>query len=156
MRRSLDLWQTSGDDSGTATGMFGLGLVFQVLRRDWDAAMHYYWQAFGLAEAVEDSGDLYACSEIHRHIGFYYLVEDVRPHEAVRRLQRSMDLRERLRDPRRIPSGLVALGQAELAAGNQARAVKHLRNAVTVARGAGLLPGRIKAAEEALQKALDS
>ena len=57
-----------------------------MLRRDWAAAMPYFWQAFGLAEAVADSGDLYGCSEIRRHIGFYYLVQDVRPGEAARRL----------------------------------------------------------------------
>lgn len=153
MRRSLELWQTTGDDAGTASGMFGVGLVWQVLRRDWDSAMHYYWQAFGLVEAVEDSGDLYGCSEIHRHIGFYYLVEDVRPNEAVRRLQRSLDLREQLGDPRRIPSGLVALGEAELAAGNRERAVGLLGHAVRAAREADLLPGRIRDAEDALHEA---
>jgi hypothetical protein len=67
-----------------------------VLRRDWAAAMPYFWQAFGLAEAVAGSGDLYGCSEIHRHIGFYYLVQDVRPGEAARRLLYSLELRERL------------------------------------------------------------
>jgi hypothetical protein len=47
--------------------------------------------------------------------GLYYLVEDVRPAEAVRRLGYSLALRERLGDPRRIPGGLVALGEAGLA-----------------------------------------
>ena len=60
------------------------------MRRDWDAGMPYLWQAFGLAEAVEESGDLYAASEIHRHLGFYYLYEDARPREAVRQLGRSL------------------------------------------------------------------
>ena len=103
-RRALALSQEAGDTAGTARGMFGVGLVLQVLRRDWDAAMRYFWQAFGLAEALEESGDLYGRSEIHRHIGFYYLVEDVRPREAVRQLGHSLALRERLGDPRRIPA----------------------------------------------------
>jgi tetratricopeptide (TPR) repeat protein len=130
-----------------------VGLVFQVLRRDWDAAMRYFWQSFGLAEAVEESGDLYGRSEIHRHLGFYYLLEDIRPHEAVRQLGHSLALRERLGDPRRIPSALVALGEAEMAAGNLHRAVELLRRAVTLAREAGLLPWRIQDAEQALRKA---
>jgi hypothetical protein len=46
--------------------LLGLGLVFQVLRGDWAAAMPYFWRSFGLAEAVEESGDLYGRSEIHR------------------------------------------------------------------------------------------
>jgi hypothetical protein len=153
MRRSLDLWQQTGDAAGTAMGMFGVGLVFQVLRRNWAAAMPYFWQAFGLAEAVEESADLRGCPEIHRHIGFYYLVEDARPREAVRRLTYSLALRERLGDERLIPSALVALGEAELDAANPRRAVGLLRRAVTVARQAELHPARIKDAEDALREA---
>ncbi len=153
MRRALAIWQEIGDPAGTARALFGVGLVFQVLRRDWDAAMRYFWQSFGLAEAVEESGDLYGRSEIHRHLGFYYLLEDIRPHEAVRQLGHSLALRERLGDPRRIPSALVALGEAEMAAGNLQRAVELLRRAVTLAREAGLLPWRIQDAEQALRKA---
>jgi hypothetical protein len=44
-----------------AERLFGVGLVFQVLRRDWAAAMPYFWPSFGLAEAVEESGDLTCC-----------------------------------------------------------------------------------------------
>ena len=98
MRRALAIWQEIGDPVGTARALFGMGLVYQVLRRDWAGAMPYYWQSYGLAEAVEESGDLYGRSEIHRHLGFYYLVEDV-PAEAVRQLGYSLALRERLGDP---------------------------------------------------------
>jgi hypothetical protein len=65
--------------------------------------MPYLWQAFGLAEAVEESGDLYGRSEICRHVGFYYLAEDVRPTEAVRQLGHSLALRERIGDPAGCP-----------------------------------------------------
>jgi tetratricopeptide (TPR) repeat protein len=153
MGGALAIWRETGDAAGTARALFGVGLVFQVLHRDWTAAMPYYWQAYGLAEAVEESGDLYACSEIHRHLGFYYLIEDVRPAEAVRRLAYSLALRERLGDPRRIPSGLVALGEAELAAGNLPRAVELLSRAARLARKAALLPWRIQDAERALGEA---
>ncbi len=130
-----------------------MSLVFQVLRRDWDGGMPYLWQAFGLAEAVEESGDLYAASEIHRHVGFYYLYSDVRPREAVRRLERSLALRERLSDLRRVPSALVALGQAELAAGDPRAAAEHLFRAAELARAGDLLPWRISDAERALAEA---
>jgi len=153
MEEALAVWRQTGDAAGTAQGLFGVGLVHQVLRRDWAAAMPYYWQAFGLAEAVEESGELYACSEIHRHIGFYYLFEDVRPAEAVRRLGYSLALRERIGDPRRIPSGLVALGGAELAAGRPERAVELLGRAVRLARETGLLGWRIEDAERTLAEA---
>jgi tetratricopeptide (TPR) repeat protein len=115
--------------------------------------MRYFWQAFGLAEALEESGDLYGRSEIHRHIGFYYLVDDVRPREAVRQLGHSLALRERLGDPRRIPSALVALGEAEMAAGNVPRAVELFRRAVPLAHEAALLPWRIADAEQNLRQA---
>jgi tetratricopeptide (TPR) repeat protein len=153
MRRALDIWRETGDAAGTARALFGMSLVFQVLRRDWDAGMPYLWQAFGLAEAVEESGDLYGCSEIRRHLGFYYLYKDVRPAEAVRQLRHSLSLRERLGDLRRLPSALVALGQAELAAGNPRRAAGLLYRAAELARAAGLLPWRIRDAEETLAAA---
>jgi tetratricopeptide (TPR) repeat protein len=153
MRQALALSRQAGDTAGTARALFGVGLVLQVLRRDWDAAMPYFWQAFGLAEALEESGDLYGRSEIHRHVGFYYLVEDVRPREAVRQLGHSLALRERLGDPRRIPSALVALGEAEMAAGNFPRAVELLRRAVPIAHEAALLSWRIADAEQNLREA---
>lgn len=153
MRRALAIWQDTGDPAGTARGLFGMSVVFQVLRRDWAAGMPYLWQSFGLAEAVEEAGDLYGRSEIHRHLGFYYLAEDVRPPEAVRQLEHSLALRERLDDPRRVPSALVALGEAELAAGNPRRAAGLLSRAVTLAREAGLLPWRIHDAERNLRQA---
>jgi tetratricopeptide (TPR) repeat protein len=153
MSGALVIWRETGDAVGTARALFGMGLVFQVLHRDWAGAMPYYWQAYGLAEAVEESGDLYACSEIHRHLGFYYLIEDVRPAEAVRRLAYSLALRERLGDPRALPSGLVALGEAELAAGNLPRAVELLSRAVRLARKSALLPWRIQDAEQTLGEA---
>jgi hypothetical protein len=153
MRRALTAWQQTGDAVGTARALFGVSLVFQVLRQDWDAGMPYLWQAFGLAEAVEESGDLYGASEIHRHVGFYYLYKDVRPAEAVRQLGHSLALRERLSDSRLLPSALVALGQAELAADEPRRATEHLFRAVELARAAGLLPWRIRDAEQNLAEA---
>lgn len=153
MRRALAIWQEIGDPAGIARALFGVGLVFQVLRRDWEAAMRYFWPAFGLAEAVEESGDLYGRSEIHRHLGFYYLLEDVRPPEAVRQLGYSLALRERLGDPRRVPSALAALGEAEMAAGNLHRAVELLSRALTLAREANLQPWRIQDAQQALRQA---
>jgi tetratricopeptide (TPR) repeat protein len=153
MRRALAIWQETGDAAGTARGLFSLSLVFQVLRRDWDAGMPYLWQAFGLAEAAEEAGDLYGRSEIHRHLGFYYFAADPRPQEAIRQLGHSLALREKLGDPRRIPSALVALGEAELAAGHPGRAAERLSRAVSLAREASLLPWRIRDAEQNLREA---
>jgi hypothetical protein len=153
MSRALAAWQETGDSAGTARALFGMSLVFQVLRHDGAAGMPYLWQAFGLAEAVEESGDLYGASEIHRHLGFYYLHEDVRPKEAIRQLGHSLALRERLGDLRRVPSALVALGKAELAVGDPRRAAGLLYRAAELARAADLLPWRIRDAEQTLAEA---
>jgi tetratricopeptide (TPR) repeat protein len=152
-RQALAAWQEAGARAATAHSLFGLGLVYQVLRRDWSSAMPYYWQALELAYAPDADGDLYLRSEVHRHVGFYYLIEDEQPSEAVRHLQLSLDLREELGDPRRIPSGQVALGRAELAAGHRERALELLANAVTQAREADLRAERIADAESALREA---
>ncbi len=152
-RQSLTLSEELGDQAGTARSAFGVGLVFQVLRSDWPTAMSYYWQALDLSPALEASGDLHARSEIHRHLGFYYHYEDASPGEAVRHLQVSLDLREEIGDPRLVPSALVALGEAELAAGNNERAVELLTRAVAAAREAELLQHRVEDAERALREA---
>jgi hypothetical protein len=153
MRDALAAWEKTGNSAGTARALFGMSLVFQVLRQDWNGGMTYLWPAFGLAEAVEESGDLYGASEIHRHVGFYYLYRDLRPAEAVRRLAHSLALRERIGDLRRVPSALVALGHAELAAGDARRAAAAAYRAVELARAGGLLEWRLRSAEEILTKA---
>jgi len=155
-RQALSAWAEAGARAAAAHAHFGLGLVYQVLRRDWITAMPYYWQALELVYAPDSDGDLYLRSEVHRHVGFYYVTEDEQPSEAVRHLQLSLDLREELGDPRRIPSGQVALAGAELAAGHRERAIELLTNAVTQAREAGLRPERIADAERALREAQET
>ncbi len=152
-RQALAAGQEASKQVAAAQALFGLGLVYQVLHRDWITAMPYFWQALDLVCAPDTDADLYLRSEVHRHVGFYFLVTDERPPEAVRHLQLSLDLREQLGDPRRIPSGQVALAQAELGAGRRDRAVELLRSAVAQAREAGLLAARIEDAERALREA---
>jgi tetratricopeptide (TPR) repeat protein len=152
-RRALAIRRDMSDEPGAALPLFGLGLVAQVLRHDWDTAIASFREALALVEASGDAIDLYTQSEVHRHIGFYFLVEDVQPEEAVRHLQQSLDLRVRLGDPRRIPSGLAALGEAELAAGNATRGLELLERALVESRAAGLLPQRVDMAERALDEA---
>jgi tetratricopeptide (TPR) repeat protein len=152
-RQALARWQAAGEQAGTARALFGLGLVFQVLREDWMTAMPYYWQALGLVSAPDAHADLYLRSEVHRHVGFYFLHEDVQPSEAVRHLQLSLDLREELGDPRRVPTAAIALAQAELAAESQDRAIELLTRAVTEAHAAGLSAQQVERAEQALRDA---
>ena len=152
-RQALAAWHADGQQAATAQALFGLGLVYQVLHNDWTSAMPYFWQALELVDANDADTDLYLRSEVHRHVGFYFLVADEQPAEAVRHLQLSLDLREQLGDPRRIPSGQVALAQAELAVGHRDRAIELLQVAVLQAKRAGLLAQRIQDAERALREA---
>lgn len=149
-QQALAIRRDIEDLAGVAGSLFGVGLVHQVLRRDWDAAMPYYWEALALAD---EHGDEITRSEVHRHVGFFYLVRDVQPDKARHHLRISQQLREVHGDPRWIPSGTLALGQAELRLGNRAEAVRHLREAVRQAREARLRRERIEAAEESLRRA---
>jgi tetratricopeptide (TPR) repeat protein len=152
-RAALAVHEEFGDRASAARALFGLGLVHQVLHHDWATAMTFYRRVLDLDPVLAEDGDLYGRSEIHRHIGFYYQYEDIRPEDAVRHLDLSLRLREELGDPRRLPSGQVALADAELAAGNPRRAVELSRAAVDGARANKLLAGRIEDAESTLRDA---
>lgn len=149
-QQALAIRREIQDLAGVAESLFGVGLVHQVLRRDWEAAMPYFREALALAE---EHADALTRSEVHRHVGFFYLVEDVQPDRARHHLRVSLEWREQHGDPRWIPSGTLALGQAELAAGRQIEAVHLLREAVRQSREAGLSERRIEQAEDWLRRA---
>ena len=67
--------------------MFGVGLVRQVLGRDSAGAIGLFREALPLAG---QHGDLITRSEIHRHIGFYHLVDEKNYDEALRYLRISL------------------------------------------------------------------
>ena len=122
----------------------------QVLNSDSAAAIGLYREALALAEK---HGDLITRSEIHRHIGFYHLVDEENYDEALRQLRISLELRRRHGDPRWIPSGTLALGQAYVMAGRPAEAVAYLRTALDDSRAAGLHQQRVEQAETWLARA---
>jgi tetratricopeptide (TPR) repeat protein len=149
-QRALDLRRGLDDRAGIAASLFGVGLVRQVLRGDPRGSIGLFREALALAE---EHADLITRSEIHRHIGFYHLVEEKRYDEALRYLRISLELRERHSDPRWIPSGTLAIGQALLMAGRPAEAAATLRIALDQSRSAGLRPQRIAQAEDWLSRA---
>lgn len=149
-QRSLTIRRKIGDQAGTAASLFGLAVVQQVMRHDSEQAIHNLREATELADA---HGDALLRSECHRHLGFYYLTADVVPGEAVRHLQLSLELRHHWGDPRWIPSGTLALGLAELAAGMRAPGLEHVHRAAREARGAGLSSRRIDDADDWVRRA---
>ncbi|MBL7253977.1 tetratricopeptide repeat protein [Paractinoplanes lichenicola] len=144
---ALRIQREVGDPAGAAESLFGLGLVHQVLRGDWTTAMPYYTEALALAESYADE---MVRSEVHRHIGFFHVFVSGDVERGLRHLRMSQVLRERYGDPRRVATGTLALGEAELAAGNLAEALRLLREAVDQARKADLSDQRIGWAEHAL------
>ena len=147
---ALTIQREAADPAGAAESLFGLGLVHQVLRGDWDAAMPFYREALTLAERYADE---MLRSEVHRHLGFYHVYVAGDPERGLRHLRMSQVLRERYGDPRRVASGTLALGEAELAAGDRLEALRLLREAVHQARAAGLSEQRIGWAEQAMRDA---
>jgi len=147
---ALSLQREIGDPAGAAESLFGLGLVHQVLRGDWATAMPFYREALVLAEQFADE---MVRSEVHRHIGFFHVFVAGDAEQGLRHLRMSQVLRERFGDPRRVATGTLALGEAELATGDRVDAVRLLREAVHQARAARLSPQRIGWAERALQDA---
>lgn len=147
---ALTIQREIGDRAGAAESLFGLGLVHQVLRGDWETAMPFYRDALALAERYADE---MVRSEVHRHIGFFHVFVSGDAEQGLRHLRMSQVLRERYGDPRRVATGTLALGEAELVAGDRAEAVRLLREAVHQARMARLSPQRIGWAEQALRDA---
>ncbi|WP_067504002.1 tetratricopeptide repeat protein [Actinoplanes sp. TFC3] len=148
--QALEIRRDLGDPAAVAESLFGLGLVHQVLRGDWDAAMPNYTEALQLADK---HGDLLLRSEVHRHVGFYYALSDLQSDRALHHLRISHDLREELGDQRWIPGGTVALGLAEITDGLRDQGLAHLHEALDQARAAGLSAERIGWIEQFLHNA---
>lgn len=148
--RALDLRRAIGDRAGVAESLFGTGLVHQVLRGDWDAAMPYFREALAEADA---HGDLYTRSEAYRHVGFFHLVVTEDAAAAVEHLRRSLDLRAELGDPRLLASASLSLGQALLVAGRRDEGLAALRDAVARAAAAGLRASWADGAADWLRRA---
>ncbi|RIQ18407.1 tetratricopeptide repeat protein [Jiangella rhizosphaerae] len=136
-RRALAFRRALGDRAGVAESLFGLGLVHQVLRRDWDAAEPYFFEA--LTEA-DQHADLLTRSEAHRHVGFFHLVVTGRPDVAVGHLRHSLALRQELGDRRLLATASLALGQALLVAGHRSEGVAAIRSSVEQAAAGRLRP----------------
>jgi hypothetical protein len=149
-QRSLAIRRDLGDQAGVAAALFGVGLVHQVLLREPASAFPFFHEAVDLAD---EHADALLRSECHRHVGFHYLVGDRQPEEAVRHLRRSLELRHEWGDPRWVPSGLLALGWAELVAGRRVEGTELIRQAAHAARASGLSERRIREAEDWVRRA---
>lgn len=149
-QQALAVRREIGDLGGVAESLFGLGLVHQVLRRDWAAAMPLFREALELAD---QHADAYVRSECHRHVGFYYFAEERDADKSLEHLHESQRLREEWGDPRSIAGGTLAIGQIELLAGRHEDAAVHLRQAVEQLEQAGVRGRHIEQGVEWLRRA---
>jgi tetratricopeptide (TPR) repeat protein len=149
-RQALAIQREIGDQAGVAESLFGVGLVHQVLRGDWSAAMPYYREALPLADRHADA---YVRSECYRHLGFYYFAEEHDADTALKHLHTSLRLREEWGDPRSISSGMVSSGQIELLADRHSDAAGHLRTALELVERAGVGGQRAEQVAEWLRRA---
>ena len=149
-RQALSTQREIGDLAGVAESLFGVGLVHQVLRRDWATAMPYFREALALAD---QHADAYVRSECYRHVGFYYFAEEHDADQSLEYLHTSQRLREEWGDPRSISVGTLAIGQIELLAGRHADAAGHLRTAVEQMERAGVRGRHAEQGAEWLRRA---
>jgi hypothetical protein len=149
-QQALAVQREIGDLAGVAESLFGVGLVHQVLRQDWAAAMPFYWEALELAD---QHADAYVRSECYRHVGFYYFAEEHDADASLKHLHTSQQLREEWGDLRSISGGTLAIGQIELLAGRHADAAGHLRTALEQMAAAGVGGRRVDDATEWLRRA---
>lgn len=149
-RQALAIQREIDDQAGVAESLFGVGLVHQVLRQDWAAALPCFREALALAD---QHADAYVRSECYRHMGFYYFAEQHDADTALENLRTSQRLREEWGDPRSISSGTLAIGQIELLAGRHADAAASLRTAIEQMERAGVGGRRTEIAAEWLRRA---
>lgn len=123
--RAHALLQAYGDARQLARVLFHLGLVYDVLRRDYPQARPYHEAAYEQARAA---GDQITQSYAIRHLGFVYLAaEDWDAAEAA--LVESLALREAAEFIPGIAYARLALGHLAERRGNRAQAVEHVQQA---------------------------
>lgn len=149
-RQALEIQREIDDPGGIAESLFGVGLVYQVLWRDWATAMPYYREALELAD---QHADAYVRSECYRHVGFYYFAEEHDVDNALEFLHTSLRLREQGGDLRSVSAGTLAIGQIELLGGRHEDAAGHLRTALEQMRAAGVGGRHLEQGTEWLRRA---
>jgi hypothetical protein len=135
--RALAVRRGLGDTEGVAESLFQVGLVYQVLRRDLEAAAPYVHEALAVVETAPDADRLLR-SEIHRHVGFDALLREQVVDGAREQFTASLVLRESLPDQGWLASAHVALSLCERTAGRRAEAFEHARRALAVVEAEGL------------------
>jgi len=125
-------YETLGDLSGQAMSLFHIGLTYEQDGKK-AAARPYYQRAAAAAERADDAATL---SFPVRHLG-YLFAADGNLDEALRYQRRCLFLRIRGGLTLNVPYAYIAVGDAELAKGQSARARVYYNDALDLSREQG-------------------
>ncbi|MCP4543539.1 MAG: hypothetical protein GY832_41025 [Chloroflexi bacterium] len=128
--RGLELRKKEGTAEQVAESLFHIGLVFDVIRKDYDQALPYHEQAYELAC---EAGDRITASYAIRHIGFARLAAEELA-AAKKALVESLDLREAVGFAPGIAFALAALAHVDALEGDKAQALSRLERSRTILR----------------------
>lgn len=121
-QRGLELRQKDGTRSQIAESIFHVGLVHDVIRRDYETALKYHQEAYDLAH---EANDKVTASYAIRHIGFAHVVANEM--EAAREaLMESLQLREEAGFTPGIAFALAALANLDTRTGDKESALARL------------------------------
>ena len=124
-KRGLDLRKEHGSPSQIAESVFHIGLVHDVIRREYDLALPYHQQAYKLAK---QAGDKLIMSYAVRHIGFTKLTqEDIEG--ATEAFSESLELRRSIRFIPGEAFALATLARMSKINGDNNRALNQLKEA---------------------------
>ncbi len=123
--RGLELRQQGGTAVQIAESLFHVGLVHDVIRREYPQAAVYHQQAYDLAR---EAGDKVMASYAIRHLGFTRWAADDKEGVA-QALQESLQLRREAGFVPGIAMALVALAQLDETNGDKSAALPKLQQA---------------------------
>lgn len=131
--RGLELRKKAGTTGQIAESLFHIGLVFDVIRKDYDQALPYHEEAYRLACEVEDK---VIASYAIRHIGFVRLAaeEVAAAHQA---LSESLALREAVGFIPGVAFALAALAHVDVLEGNKTKARERLESSRKILEALG-------------------
>ena len=123
--RGLELRKEHGTPEQVAESTFHVGLVYDVIRKEYDKALPYHEEAYKIAT---DEKDRLIASYAIRHIGFArYNADNVE--SAKQAFTESLELREAIGFTPGIAFSLVTLAQVDVEEGNKPSALARLKKA---------------------------
>ena len=134
--RGLELRKEHGTPGQVAESTFHVGLVYDVIRKEYDKALPYHEEAYKIATNEKDK---LTASYAIRHIGFArFNADDVE--SAKQAFIESLELRRAIGFIPGIAFSLVTLAQVDVEGGDKASALAHLKEARNLLATLGAIP----------------